>query len=55
MAIVKNTKAMFGVGDFVKQIAEPAKQTAAKKPIPAPSFLFLMGVDFIYVCALNAV
>jgi hypothetical protein len=38
---------MFGVGDFAKKIAEPAKQTAAKKLMPAPSFLFLMGVAFI--------
>jgi len=51
-AIVKNTKAMFGVGDFANQIAEPAKQSAAKKLMPAPSFLFLMGVAFINVCAL---
>jgi len=43
---------MFGVGDFAKKIAEPAKQTAAKKLMPAPSFLFLMCVVFINVCAL---
>jgi hypothetical protein len=53
MAIARNTIAMLGFGDFANQIAEePAKQTAAKKFMPAPSFLFLMGVFFINICAL---
>jgi hypothetical protein len=51
MAIVEYIKAMFGVGDFAKQIAEPVKQTAAKKLMPAPTFQFLLGVAFINVCA----
>ena len=50
MAIAENTKAMFGVGDFAKKIAEPAKHTAEKKLIAAPTLQFLLDVAFINVC-----